>query len=150
LFIKHRATVGGAREEILRSFLRQHIPEPLRIRSGFIHQADKDEPFSSPQLDVVIYDPTYAQPDYQIGEIVVVPRFPAKAFGEVKTDLDQIELHSAADAWDKLGWLALPGFVFAFDGVTFQTFVAHMSEAIKNRPWGVPNIIAVHSRNYIF
>lgn len=160
LFIKHNVSVGAAREEILRDFLRKHTPEPYRARSGFIHQLDqnRERSYCSPQLDVVVYNPAIAQPDYQIGELVVVPRRPATLTAEVKTDLDKKEWERMMGNWNGadgiaangIAWLNLPHFGFAYDGWKFSTFVDYLSKAIASSTWGVPHCIAVHSQNYIF
>src|SRR5262245_56283404 len=80
LFIKRNLAVGMARDEILRDLLRRCTPEPYRVGTGFIHQMLPDNHYCSPQLDIVLYDPTVAQPDYRIGELVVIPRCAALEF----------------------------------------------------------------------
>src|SRR5690349_15882290 len=107
LFIKHNLTVGTAREEILRDLMRRQTPEPFRVQTGFIHQILPDQQYCSPQCDIVVYDPSIAQPDYHIGELVVVARWPAKAIVEVKTYLDNEEFEKLMLVWDKVAWLTL-------------------------------------------
>jgi hypothetical protein len=155
LFIKHKPSIGTAREEILKDFLRRNTPEPYRVRSGFIHrpQVQTLNDYCSPQLDVVVYDASNAQPDYEIGQLVVVP---GGSFGsavsivEVKTYLDNQQFNSILEAWEHVTWLQVPTFGYAFDGVQFSTFVDYITNAIKQQPLGIPDCIAVHRANYLF
>jgi len=148
-FIHHNASIGAAREAILRDWLVKHTPEPYRVGTGFIYQ-QAPEPWSSRQCDVLLYDPTVAQPDYAISGLAVVHRGVARLVIEVKTTLDKATLGEALDVHESVGWLAMPTLCFAFDGVTFTTFVDHLRTAIRTSVHGVPDCIAVHKRNYLF
>jgi hypothetical protein len=152
LFITHRASIGAAREEILKELLRAHTHEPYRVQSGFVHRlyTEPHERYCSPQLDVVVFNPCVAQPDYSIGHLAVLSDRAVAAIVEVKTDLDGAELSSILDIWENVSWLYIPMFGFAFDGLTFSTFVEQMAEAIRTRAQGVPQCLAVHRRNYVF
>jgi hypothetical protein len=155
LFIKHNASVGAAREEILKEFLRRRTPEPFRVRSGFIHRLFEkpNDNYCSRQLDVLVYDASIAQPDYEIGELVLLPGSSvgnAAAIVEAKTMLDNDRMNEILVVWDDVSWLCLPTFGFAFDGVQFHTFVEYLSKAIRERPNGLPECIAVHRKNYLF
>lgn len=155
LFIHHKASIGTAREEILKDFLRKRTPEPYRVRSGFVHRLHEKGEYNycSPQLDVVVYNAMTAQPDYEIGNLVVVPGGGfgcASAIAEVKTHLDFQQFDGVLKTWEKVAGLLLPTFVFAFDGVAFETFVDFLTTAMKEKPWGIPDCIAVHRQNYLF
>ena len=66
IFIRHRPSIGVAREAILRDLLAKHTPEPYRVSTGFIYQFNTAW-WNSRQCDVLVYDPTICQPDYAIG-----------------------------------------------------------------------------------
>jgi hypothetical protein len=83
VFIHHHHSLGVAREAILRDWLIRHTPEPYRASTGFIYQFS-GEWWDSQQCDILVYDPTIAQPDYAIGSMVVVNRQAAKLVIEVK------------------------------------------------------------------
>jgi hypothetical protein len=97
-----------------------------------------------------VFDPRVAQPDYSIGHLSVISDQAVTAIAEVKTALDGTELSSILGVWENVHWLDLSMFVFAFEGLTFDTFVERMVEAIRTRVQGVPHCIAVHRRNYVF
>lgn len=150
LVIKHNQSIGAARESILRDLLRRQTPEPYRVRTGFVHQFLPDAHYCSKQCDVLVYDPTVAQPDYQIDDLIVVPRDAAKAVVEVKTTLEHREFRDIQEVWADVWWIPVATFGFAFDGVAFQTFINYLQESMRSDPAGLPQCIAVHRQNYVF
>jgi hypothetical protein len=148
-FIHHNDGIGAAREAILRDWLVKHTPEPYRICTGFIYQLAR-EFWTSRQCDVLLYDPTVAQPDYAISGLAVVHRVAARLVIEVKTTLKEETFRQALDIHDSVGWLPVPTLCFAYDGVTFKTFLDYLATAIRTSVHGVPDCIAVHKRNYLF
>lgn len=82
--------------------------------------------------------------------MVVVDRYTAQLAIEVKTDLNDATFSHMIDVHVDASWAPIPCLGFAYDGWTFDTFVAKMSEAIRTSLRGVPDCIAVHSKNYFF
>jgi hypothetical protein len=85
-----------------------------------------------------------------IENVVVVPREVAAAVVEVKTELGKESFQHMLDVWKDTHWLPVKVLGFAYDGWTFETFVHHLKEAIRDEHFGVPDCIAVHRQNYIF
>jgi hypothetical protein len=117
LFIRQNDSLGAAREAILRDLIRRQTPEPFRVRTGFVFQVNP-EPWSSRQCDILVYDPTVAQPYYEIGELVVVPRPAARAVVEVKTGLEERTFNELLGVWETTFWLPVPTIGFAYGGVS--------------------------------
>lgn len=94
--VPHAALRGGEAEDLLRRFLRDHIPRRFDVGAGFIiDPRDK----VSRQTDVIIYDalncPTYRASD----TAAILPANNVAAVVEVKSKLDGVEL---LDAFDKI------------------------------------------------
>jgi hypothetical protein len=73
MLIKHNASVGAAREQILRDELAMRTPEPYRVSSGLISQFEPKE-CTSKQLDVLVYNAGVSQPLYGTPPNIVIPR----------------------------------------------------------------------------
>ena len=119
IFIKHNASLGVAREEILKDAIKRHTPEPYQIGSGFIIQA-KSRIWTTGQCDVLVYNPMKSQPFYQIGDISVVPQNAAEAAIEVKSGLHKRELKDILKPTKSVAHLKIPTFGFAFQGIGFN------------------------------
>lgn len=153
LFVHHSPSLGVAREAILRNFLREHTPAPFVVRTGFVHQMDHAlgvAPWCSRQCDILVYDPTQSQPDYRIEDLVVVGTKAVRALAEVKTDLDESRFKEVVEFWNNVAHLKRRVYAFAFDGVTFNSFLQYLDNALTSNPQGLPDCIAVHRRNYLF
>lgn len=72
---------GNYRESLIRSYLRDILPQPSAVGTGFV--ADSDN-YSSTQIDIIVYDPRIP-PLFKSDELVVV--VPEAVYGliEVKT-----------------------------------------------------------------
>jgi hypothetical protein len=156
-FINHPTGLGTAREAILRHFMITHLPEPFEIGTGFVSviqsKVGSSEPpnqWVSMQCDLLVHNPQIARPYYGIENLVVVPRCAAQAVVEVKSQLDDAALSHMNELWENLHWLPVNVLGFAYDGWEFDTFVAKLAEEIRTRKYGVPDCIAVHSKNYLF
>lgn len=149
ILIRHNASVGAAREAILRDVLVKQTPVPYRVASGFVF-VDQPQEWCSKQCDVLVYDPTVAQPYYSIGDLCVVARWSAKLVSEVKSRLDQEAWSELLGIWSDTSWVPVPTLGFAYDGVTFDTFLNYLKTTIRDEDKGVPTLVAVHGRNYLF
>ena len=144
----HGTSIGTAREAILRELVRRHTPAPYEVASGFSHNPDTGR--TTCQCDVLVHDPTKARPFFEAAGIVVAHRMTVKAAVEVKSDLDKAGWGDVLKVHQNFCWQGVPTFGFSFDGVTFDTFLGYLKEAMHDEVLGVPACVAVHSRNYVF
>lgn len=90
-FIKnHNPSLGALNEEILRKFLKDHLPKWVDVAHGFILSKEGN---ISNQCDIIIYNSTYYAPLYRVNDLVIVPPESVICTVEVKTKLDQEKLH---------------------------------------------------------
>ncbi|TBW60225.1 hypothetical protein EZV77_19405 [Burkholderia thailandensis] len=87
---KHNPTIGLLTEEILRDFLRTHLPRVISVEQGFIIRENNE---LSRQCDIIIYDSLLYAPFYRINDVVVVPEESVLAIVEVKTSITQDTFH---------------------------------------------------------
>lgn len=99
---RHNQTIGILTEEILREFLRNHLPKIVSIEQGFILNSDGA---ISKQCDILIYDSQAFAPFYRVNDIVVIPSEAVIAIIEVKTTISKQIFHSAIDYFKSLGYL---------------------------------------------
>lgn len=92
--IPHRGLQGGAREEILRDFLRAYLPKRFEVSSGFVFDANGD---ISQELDTIIVDSMVAPRFEAAGGVRFYPVEAVVAVGQVKT-----KLTSRKEMWDAL------------------------------------------------
>ena len=114
-FIKrHNPTIGALTEEVVRDFLRRHLPGGVEVQQGFI-LSEKGE--ISPQCDVIIYDRDAYAPVYSINDIVVIPARAVLAVVEVKTTINKSIFHKTIDYFKKLSDVApaISTYLFIFD-----------------------------------
>jgi len=103
--LKHPGELGTAREQILRDFLRAHLPKRFEVSTGFAFDCNGQ---MSKQLDVVIFDATVC-PRIEIpGHKFLFPCEAVVAVGEVKSSVtsrqqfrDALENLSSAKALDR-------------------------------------------------
>lgn len=91
---KHNPTIGILTEEILRSFLSNHLPKAISVEQGFI--INKEGAISR-QCDILIYDSHNYSPFYRVNDIVVVPVESVLAVIEVKTTINRSIFHKTID-----------------------------------------------------
>lgn len=86
-FIKnHGPSVGAFNEEILREFLKKHLPKWVTVAHGFVLD---NEGNMSNQNDILIYNSTFYSPIYSVNEMVVLPPEAVIFTIEIKTSLNQ-------------------------------------------------------------
>jgi hypothetical protein len=88
--IQHTGTVGGYREELVRSMIRQVLPTQYEVSTGFIENSPR-------QLDVLVWDSSRYAPLFREQAVVVVPRESVRAVIEVKTTLSTKYLDEALE-----------------------------------------------------
>lgn len=88
----HSAEKGSEVEDILRTFLNQHMPQRYRAGSGFVIDNTNE---ISKQTDVIVYD-ALSSPLYRASETTqIVPADTVACVIEVKTSLNKNELEDA-------------------------------------------------------
>lgn len=91
---KHNPTIGVLTEEILRDFLKAHLPNFVCVEQGFIMGNDG---MLSKQCDILIYDYLSYAPLYRANDIAVVPPESVIAVIEVKTTVNKAIFHNVID-----------------------------------------------------
>lgn len=76
----HGGESGSWREAILRQVLRRHLPETVRVGSGFIVTKDR----SSPQIDILIYETAHPTL-FRQGDVAIVTPDAVRGVIEVKS-----------------------------------------------------------------
>jgi hypothetical protein len=152
MFVRHKGSLGVGRETILRKFLADQTPEPLRISTGFVAVPARPE-WCSDQCDVLVYDPRSSQPLYRIDEFVVVPSQAARLAIEVRSNMS-VSKASGVDQVFKVhksmrNRFPAGVFGFGFRGPVFETFVAGIASRVQGDIGNIPECIVVHRRNYI-
>lgn len=99
---KHNPTIGILTEEILRSFLKTHLPKSISVEQGFILSKEGN---LSKQCDIIIYDSNFYAPFYRINDIIVVPSNSVIAVIEVKTTLNKSIFHDVIRYFQGIGYI---------------------------------------------
>lgn len=68
--VPHAPSVGSFYEDVLRTLIEELMPSRLKVGTGFVFDALKRK--TSKQLDILVYDDTYAAPLYKNGNFVVI------------------------------------------------------------------------------
>ena len=149
VYISHAASLGTAREIILRDVLRDSTPEPYRMGTGLIHGSIQGAPESSRQCDVLVYDPWINPPKYSFENFVVLDEFTPKLNIEVKSVLN-LEAFTQAHDVSKSTWrFSQPTLAFAYESVQFKTLVNYYSDTISEADAQLPWCLAVHTNNFL-
>jgi hypothetical protein len=93
--VPHPGELGTAREEVIRAFLRKHLPKRFGVSTGFVFDWQGNV---SNQIDVVIYD-QYVCPEFEVaGDKKFFPCESVICAGQIKTALTSTrEVHKALD-----------------------------------------------------
>lgn len=91
--VKHRGERGRAREEVLRQYLREVIPEGFLVATGFIIDSTGKQ---SRQQDLIIVRRDY-HPRFQVGGTQFFPVESVAAVIEVKSTLKSRTLRNAIE-----------------------------------------------------
>jgi hypothetical protein len=91
---KHNPTIGILTEEIVRSFLENHLPKIVSVEQGFILNSEGK---LSKQCDIIIYNSQIYAPFYRINDVVIVPEESVIAVIEVKTTINKQIFHDVID-----------------------------------------------------
>jgi hypothetical protein len=146
--VPHAGARGFEAEELVRRFLRSHLPKRFDVGSGFIIDANNT---LSKQTDVIVYDALNC-PVYRASETAaIIPSDNVAAIVEVKSQLDKQRMQDAfenAAGAKSLAKTALPKLpilmtaqtyscIFAFDTVlTLERLAEHYHEGIRKHGLG--------------
>ena len=143
VIVDHNLTRGIAAESVLRSLLRELLPQKCGIGGGFILTKDGE---SSRQLDIIVFDQLTSAPLYQDGDLVILSPDSVYVAIEVKTNLTREELTGAFEniASIKKHNKDASGLVFGYWSATIDTIQDCLID-MKNRYVGnfdqIPNQI---------
>jgi hypothetical protein len=99
---KHNPTIGVLTEEIVREFLKNHLPDLVNVEQGFILNESGE---LSKQCDILIYDSQSYAPLYRVNDIVVVPAQSVIAVIEVKTTITKDIFHGVIKYFKSFDYL---------------------------------------------
>ncbi|MEX3982821.1 DUF6602 domain-containing protein [Paraburkholderia sp. EG287A] len=118
-FIKrHNPTIGLLTEEILRDFLRAHLPTIVSVEQGFIIKKSNE---LSRQCDIIIYDSLLFAPFYRINDVVVVPEEAVLAIIEVKTSITKKIFHDVIGYFSEFKeFHAIKKYLFMFNSIEIE------------------------------
>jgi len=105
--LSHAGLKGDANEEIVRSFLRQYLPNNLEISSGIVVDSNGNK---SRQLDIILHDSAKTPVFYQNTSTRVIPIECVYAVIEVKAFLDKNELEKCFENMKSLKTLEKKAF----------------------------------------
>jgi len=166
---RHWQTDGEHKEEIIRSVLRVHLPETLRVGKGFVcyppsgYLAPASEGSSSGQIDILITS-KHAPTLYKQDELVFVTTDSVRAIIEVKTEMKlgnskqsarQVLRKLANEAKKIRGhagierklWAGL--FVYNKGGITFRYLLEALSNAALDNPDRVINFLCLGPDTFV-
>lgn len=99
---KHNPTIGVLTEEILRDFLKNHLPKLVSVEQGFVMSRDGE---ISKQCDILVYDSQAYAPFFRVNDIVVVPSESVIAVIEVKTTITKQIFHGVIDYFSSFDYM---------------------------------------------
>ncbi len=115
---KHNPTIGVLTEEIIRDFLKTHLPKLVSIEQGFILNKNGN---LSRQCDILIYDSQSYAPFFRINNIVVVPAESVLAVIEIKTTINKQIFHGVIDYFKSFDYLEnARTYLFIFNSSTID------------------------------
>ncbi|KAB0325497.1 hypothetical protein LSO07_18050 [Janthinobacterium sp. PLB04] len=145
--IQHTGTVGSYREGLLRSLLRQVVPQQYEVSTGFLENCPR-------QLDIIIWDAHRYGALFRDGDIVVVPSAAVRAVIEVKTTLGTQPLDEALEILDEVMRIAPPRVpifkgIFAFESEYEKSKT--IAQRVKNfQNSQMPNGLFTREHQYLF
>lgn len=90
----HWVSDGAHKEALLREFLRRYLNSGLAISNGFVRSPSAEDN-CSPEVDILVVDPSAHPPFFAEGELQIVPPSSVVAHIEVKTKFEKSTLDSA-------------------------------------------------------
>jgi hypothetical protein len=122
---KHNPTIGTVTEEILRKFLKKHLPDSINVGQGFIRN-NKGE--TSKQCDILIYHSDFNNPFYKLDDLVVIPAESVIAIIEVKTTINSAIFHDAIDYFNQVLKVCYkPAYLFIYNSADIPAIASYFN-----------------------
>ncbi len=129
---KHNPTIGTVTEEILRKFLKEHLPGSVNVGQGFIRN-NQDE--TSKQCDILIYS-SKQEPFYKLDNLVVIPEESVIAIIEVKTTINASIFHDAIDYFSEVKKICYkPAYLFIYNSATLSSIASFFNTYKLKGDW---------------
>jgi hypothetical protein len=90
----HWLSDGHHREEVLREFLRRHLPSNLIVSRGFVKTPEPSAP-CSPEIDILVCDPAKDTPYFNEADLLITPSAAVLAHIEAKPEFNKSNLAAA-------------------------------------------------------
>jgi len=120
---KHNPTIGTVTEEILRKFLKRHLPESIKIGQGFIRNSAGE---TSKQCDILIYHSNFTNHFYKLDDLVVIPAESVIAIVEVKTTINSAIFHDAIDYFNQVLKICYkPAYLFIYNSADIPAIASY-------------------------
>jgi len=115
---KHNPTIGVLTEEIVRGFLKNHLPTLVSVEQGFIINSKGE---ISKQCDILIYDSLSYSPLYRINDTVVIPSESVLAIIEVKTTINKSIFHKVIEYFKSFDYIPnVKKYLFIFNSSSIE------------------------------
>ena len=163
-YVTHAASLGVLREKMVGNFVRHETPERFRVETGLVRNHAMNR--TSRQCDLLVHEPGLAAPLYRWEDFVIVHHSAARAVVEIKSEMEKsdfehlLDVHASVMEIELLGGGAafIPTFGYGLSGVTFDTFLGYIQDALASNRLGAadaqkhlnwPVCVAVQRRNYL-
>lgn len=134
-FVGHSVTVGGAREAILRNFLKTHAPRNYHVGQGFMCDPIREGRVSR-QCDILIYEQARHPLVYEDGPVKIVWPDSVRMVVEVKSTLNLDGLKSGLDNIQSMRKTSSEqeavGLVFAFESIGMSSLAQNLNELLPS------------------
>jgi len=115
---KHNPTIGTVTEEILRKFLKAHLPGSVNVGQGFVQNRKAE---TSKQCDILIYS-SKQEPIYKLDDLVVISEDSVIAIIEVKTTINAAIFHDTIDYFSDLKKVCFkPTYLFIYNSINISS-----------------------------
>lgn len=115
VFITVPKLLGDFCEEIIRDYLKSHIPPQFKVTRGVI--ANPRQEVISRECDIIIYDSTTLYPLFKTETMAVIPSHCVRAIVEVKSDINNNAVDQALETFRSIHDIerSIPCFLLGFE-----------------------------------
>lgn len=136
----HWLSDGHHKEELVREFLRRHLPPRLRVSRGFVCPSLSTSPVS-PEIDILISDSENELPWFCEGGLTIVPPSSLKAHIHIKTKYEGTEIrdilaschavHEACSSQTHVENIWSGAIFFSSPGIDYSTALSRLIDQIN-------------------
>lgn len=135
----HKPSLGFWGEHLLREFLKDHLPNKIKVGQGFVLPkgcgVDVCKGFSedmiSTQCDIIIYN---GEPVKSFGEIEIIKSNDVMAVIEVKCSINRTGFESTSECFKKLGKMGIQSkYLFIYNSCSLKTILSYFYPETKDR-----------------